>query len=143
VLVADASRGLVLSVKRNLGDPEVIKEFEHPESRAKGIELAADDRGRTQPRDKESVRGAAMARPTPPREVEAEKFSRELAEYLRLGLAKNQYRALILVAPPQFLGLLRETIDVQVAKSVKATVAKNFCGERPEAVVASISEIMS
>jgi protein required for attachment to host cells len=132
-----------MSVRRSLSDPEVIKEFEHPDSRVKGSELMADDRGRTRPRSKKSVRGAAVARPTPPREVEARKFSRELADFLRLGRAHNQYRKLILVAPPQFLGLLRDAIDGPVALSIEATVAKNFCGQHPATIADAVREIMS
>lgn len=143
IVIADSSRGLVMTVQGGLGDPEVIKRFEHSESRAKSSGLMADRRARTKPRSKESVRGAAMARPTPPREVEARRFSRELAEFLRLGRAHNQYRKLILVAPPHFLGLLRDAIDGPVALSIEATVAKNFCGRHPATIAEAVKASMS
>jgi len=143
IVIADSSRGLVMSVKRSLGDTEVVKEFAHPGIRTASGGLMAGDRGRTRPRRRKVARGASTARPTPSTESEARKFSRELAEFLRLGRAHNQYRKLILVAPPRFLGLLRDVIDGPVALSIEATVAGDFCGKDPAAIAEAVSEVMS
>jgi protein required for attachment to host cells len=115
-------------------------QLNHPASRAKGIDLMAGDRGRTRPRHKDATRGAAMAYRTTPHEVEAEAFSRELAEYLRLARTRNEYAHLVLVAPPSFLGQLREALDEPTRDCVRASIAKGYTGERPERVLARLRE---
>jgi len=72
---------------------------------------------------------------TPPREVEAQRFARELAELLRLARTRNEYDKLVLVAAPAFLGELRGVLDNTVAGSVRAAVAKDYTQELPDEVV--------
>ena len=65
------------------------------------------------------MRSGSSARPgaapdTDPKWVEAQKFARELAARLKGGLQEHAYDSLVVVAPPQFLGLLRHAISEQV-----------------------------
>jgi len=138
ILVADASRARVLRLNSNESAPKVVDERHHPASRAKASDLVAGDRGRTQPRNRNDPRGAAMAYSTPPKEVEAEAFAREITDHLRLALARNEYDHLVLVAPPEFLGVLRALLDGPVSKSVTTSVAKDYTRERPEDVLRRI-----
>lgn len=126
VLVADGSRATLLAADDRLARAEVLKELEHAESRAKGSDLMADDRGRTAPRSRDAVRRAGVAPSTSPKDVELEKFSRELAEMLRLAHARREYESLVLVAAPHFLGLLRGELDRPVAASVRAALDKDY-----------------
>jgi len=70
-------------------------------------------------------RSAADAR-TPPKAVEAERFARELTSLLHEGLGRHDYDRLVLVAPPHFLGLLRECASVPVREAITASVGRNW-----------------
>ena len=48
------------------------------------------------------------------------------AQRIGEGHAKKAFDALILVAPPHFLGLLRKNIDAASMKCVKASIHKEF-----------------
>lgn len=133
-LVADAARARVLEPTPGSGT-QVLHDLEHPASRLKGSDLMADDRGRSRPRNRSAARGGAMDYRTPPREVEAQRFAREVAELLRLARTRNEYDELILVAAPAFLGELRGVFDDTVSRSVRAAIAKDYTQQRPDDVV--------
>src|SRR4029079_10599152 len=71
---------------------------------------------------------------TDPKEVEAQKFARELAGELKKGLDDHAYDALILAAPPHFLGLLKDALDDQVRRRVEATIAKDLSPLAPSEI---------
>jgi protein required for attachment to host cells len=57
-----------------------------------------------------------------PRRVE----SRNLASYLDEAIAMGEFAALVLVAPPHFLGMLHGTLARQTTKHLQATVHKDL-----------------
>ena len=127
LLVCDASRAHLLEEKEE-NQFSHLESFEHAESRAKVRDLMADQNGR-KPDGK--VGGSSGHRPgaapdTDPKEVEAQKFARELAQRLEKGLDDHAYDALILAAPPHFLGLLRGELGDQVSKRVEASIDKDY-----------------
>lgn len=142
VLIADSSSAAIAATDWRLKHGELVREFSHPESRVKGLDIMADDRGRTRVRNKDSVRGAAMEYKTTPHEVEAAAFSRELAEFLRLSRANNEWENLVLVAPPNFLGQLRDSLDGNTLGKVRASVAKNYRNDKLEAALEKVRSEM-
>lgn len=140
LVVGDSSGARIFSCDPNLDVVHLLETLEHPSSRLKDRDLASDDRGRTRVRDSSGTRGAAIAHGTRPHEVEAEKFAHGLATRLRHGHDLNHFDDLILVAPPQFLGRLREELDDPISARVRATVARNYTHERPEVAVARVRD---
>ena len=68
-----------------------------------------------------------------PKEAEARAFARALAETLKRGLNGQAFQALVLAAPPHFLGLLRSALDEAVARCVVASFDKDYLSlEAPE-----------
>ncbi len=138
VLVGDSSRARIFVV----GDDKELKlvqEFDHPESRAMAHDLTSDRPGRTQqsgspghgnggPSNGGPTKGSrsGMAPHTDPKAVEAEHFAHSLATVLDKGLSSNTTAHLLLVAPPHFLGLLREALPDSVKKRVSASLDKDF-----------------
>jgi protein required for attachment to host cells len=124
IVVADASRARVFSIGEN--EAWVLeRELEHPKSRAKASDLTTDAPGRVQ----QSFSGGhrpAMSDRTDPKEVEAEVFARELADFLEQGCNHNRFDRLVIVAPPHFLGVLRKTINGQVEKRVHLSIDKDY-----------------
>lgn len=142
ILVSDAGRAVLLRTKEN-NKPgfNVVGHFEHPDSRAHAREIATAANGSKSdsppPAAHEGSHGAA-GRPgaesdTSPKEVEALRFARELADVLERGLAAHEYEELMLVAPPHFLGILKNTVNAQVSKHIHSTVDKDYTSlELPE-----------
>jgi protein required for attachment to host cells len=70
---------------------------------------------------------------TDPKEVEAQKFARELADVLERGLNDHAYESLVVVAPSRFLGLLRGSVAKTVRKRIDGTIEKDLTWlERPQ-----------
>jgi len=131
VLVADASRARLYLGSEGEAKPKLslLEEFEHPKSRAKNMDLASDGPGR--PLDSvamNSARSATDPRPDP-KEVEAEKFARELGHRLASHCDAHAFDDLVIVAPPKFLGLLRSALATHhdhVANRVVAWHEKDY-----------------
>lgn len=112
ILVADSAEArLFLSYPGQQGWFE-LKTFKHPQSRAKGPELYDSP--------------LAMEEGKLPKDLAAEDFAHELGNYLDLSLSQNQYERLIIVAPPQFLGLLRGELSKQVQTHLVETLNKDL-----------------
>jgi protein required for attachment to host cells len=139
LLVADAGRAFILACGPKLDDPEVVREFENPKGRMRDVELSSDDTGRTRPRARNATAGSAMGHSTSPHEVAAEEFSSDLASVVRDARNGREFDELILVAPPAFLGLLRQALDKNILGSVR-DVAKDYTGDTPATVVARVRE---
>jgi protein required for attachment to host cells len=124
ILVGDASRARLFSTNGKGKPWQLVKEFEHPESRLKGLDIMADRPGRMQ----QSTTGAkpGMEPGTPPKEVEAIRFAQSLAGEIQTAHGRNAFESLVLVAPPDFLGLLRQSLSNPVHKRIRHTVAKDL-----------------
>jgi protein required for attachment to host cells len=115
---------------------ELIESFEHADSRARVVDLIADAQGRKPGGHPISATGAqrtrsAQGRPgaepdTDPKEVEAKKFARELANRLKVGLNERVFDDLIVAAAPHFLGLFRAAVSPTVVRHVTAWLDKNL-----------------
>jgi protein required for attachment to host cells len=147
ILVCDASRAHLFEEAKPGGRWSPVAAFEHPESRARVTDLVADVQGRKPvggPRagihtPPGGFHGRPGAEPdTDPREAEAMKFARELAAVLDKGLDDHAYDALVLAAPPHFLGLLKETLGDQVGKHVVETLDKDLATLEPREIEARL-----
>lgn len=138
VLISDASRARLFA-ETSRGQRRrftLLATFDHPESRAHVSDLVTDTTGR---KPVGGSRGAGVngrpggffGRPgaepdTDPKDVEALKFARELAEALARGLADHAYDTLVIAAPPRFLGMMKETIGLQVRRRIEQTIDKDL-----------------
>jgi protein required for attachment to host cells len=125
IVVCDASH-CRLFMKR-LNDHEWVKfeTIENPAGRAKGIDLLSDRAGRSL-QSQGPNKKSAMDPHTPPRDVEEMRFSHKIADLLDAAYRQNAFERLILVAPPQFLGLLRDALHGQVQKAIYGTIDKDY-----------------
>src|SRR5262245_18602964 len=131
ILVCDASRARLLLEQRQGRDISLVEAFEHSDSRAHGRDLTTDATGRKPvgpvPAARVMGQGGAHGRPgvepeTGPKEVEAQRFARELAAVLDKGRSHHAYERLVIAAPPHFLGLLRGALEGEVTKMIEATL---------------------
>jgi len=61
-----------------------------------------------------------------PDEHRTELFAREVAKFLLRGHQEHRFQQLILIASPEFLGLLRKLIDTALMSSVKLEINKDY-----------------
>ncbi|MDR3410895.1 MAG: host attachment protein [Formivibrio sp.] len=123
ILVANACQARIYfrnGIKQELA---LVKEMIHPESRMKNADLVSDRAG-SMPG---TGNGQGSKQPQAiPKQNEAMHFAQELAQTLNQGRCSQQFERIILVAPPAFMGLLSEKLDVQTNKFVTDRLGKDY-----------------
>jgi len=123
VLVANASKARIFGTEK-VGYPmECMKEFTHPESRGKGMDLTSDRPGHYQ--SKGTGHGAFIDA-TEPKEYEADRFAAELAKELENGRNNKAYRKLVVVAAPHFHGLINSHLNDHTRAMIVNNIQKDF-----------------
>lgn len=123
ILVSNASSGKLFKNTGPNKGLEIVKEFEHPQSREKNLDLVSDRPGHNP--------GAgnghgAFVPATMPKEHEADVFALELARELDAGRVGNRFARLVLVAPPAFLGQLNGRLNDAVKGLVSGKLEKDY-----------------
>lgn len=124
ILVADRARARLLSRAERFGPLAELGGYANPQGH-----LRPSDEGRDRPpRTQESANTArhAIEPHTDPHDKAAQAFARELAQVIERGRVEHAWEALILVAPPRFLGQLNAALGKQAAKLVERTVPKDL-----------------
>lgn len=101
----------------------LVKELKHPESRPKKSEYLTSDRPGHYKTDS-AVHGAYQPH-TDPKEIELEKFSRDISHELNQGRNKNAYEALVIISTPHMNGTLMKHLDKHVKELVKKEIHKD------------------
>lgn len=124
VLVADSARARIF---RRDGRWQALNErqaLSHPESRLHEGDLKTGGRGEQQESRNRSAHSSDYE--VTPNEKEADDFAREVAHKLHDGRSRGDFEKLVLVAPPSFLGRLRDKLDGTTARCVTQEVDKNW-----------------
>jgi protein required for attachment to host cells len=124
IVAADASRAKVLQVTGRQEQLEEIEDLLNPEGRLRDSELARDALGRWSGPDRPG--GNSMPDPVSPAEHAVEKFARRVGDYLDKARTEHRFEALVLVAPPEFLGTLRAELTKEVEKLVVRELPKDL-----------------
>lgn len=123
ILVSNASSGKIFKHTGPNKGLEIVKEFQHPQSREKNLNLVSDRPGH----NPSAGNGHGSFVPaTMPKEHEAEVFALELARELDAGRIANQFARLVLVAPPAFLGQLNRRLSDAVKGLVSDKLEKDY-----------------
>ncbi|TMJ92504.1 MAG: host attachment protein [Alphaproteobacteria bacterium] len=123
VVVCDGKKALVLE---NAGDEKFLnlktrEVYEQPDLKTR--ELGTDAPGRAF----SSVgAGRSAVEQTDWHAQEEDRFLRKLAERLDAAVNAGQAQALILIAPPRALGVLRQTYSHCLRAAVRAEIDKDF-----------------
>jgi protein required for attachment to host cells len=120
VLVCDAGRAQLFEQASPARHYQPVAAFVHEQSRAHVVDLVTDAQGRKPVVDV--------------KQVEAQKFARQLAAVLSRGLDEHAYEALVLVAPPKFLGLLKGSLGEQVRRRLEVTIERDLAQLAPREV---------
>jgi protein required for attachment to host cells len=127
VVVADRSVARLLAAATPMGPLEEFEVIEHPEGRMRAQALTSDLPGRAF--DSKGRGRHALESEVGPRKHEAIDFARRVAARLAAGRTAGEVERIILVAAPEFLGLLRDALGGEVRKLVVAEYAQNVVSE--------------
>lgn len=124
VVIANASRARVYVGDGKTAKLELVRQFAHAQSRAKGTELLSDRPGHAA-----SGRGARRTALEPDTQVkrhEQERFAHELALALDTAHTKKQFDRLVLIASAAFLGMLKSALPKGVARVLTHTEGRDL-----------------
>lgn len=134
IIAADESRARVLQV----AGPQQFDEIEalvNPAGRAHERDLQTDAEPRFNGHGGVGKAGSGRTGgPASDREAQGavehsvRTFAREVGRYLDRARLENRYDALVIVAPPKFLGTLRKELDKEVEKLVTRELPKDLTG---------------
>lgn len=125
IVAADSSRARVFEIAEPERRLRPVEEFNHPEGRANNRELTSDAQGRYMshgggPRAHSATRQVSAV------DHENELFSKTLSRYLDKARSQHRYHKLYLIAPPEFLGLMRENLSKEVRKLTAEEINKDL-----------------
>src|SRR5690349_13226116 len=121
IVTGDAARARILQVTgRN--QLEEIESFDNPRARMSDRELTTD----AHPRMRGSAGPASDGQETGAVAHETELFAKEIDRRLDHARTRNRFDRLFLLAPPRFLGLLRQNLSRETAKLVSDDIAQNL-----------------
>ncbi|MFD2191440.1 host attachment protein [Pistricoccus aurantiacus] len=137
IVVADAARARIF-----LRDNASMTEKEnlaHAEGRLHEGDLVTDSRGDVHESTSTTSRGAGGENVAS--EHEDEMFAKQVADRLYDARVKNDLEQLILVAPPKFLGLLKDNLDKPTQKLVIHTLSKDLSKASLDEIKDAVSDL--
>jgi protein required for attachment to host cells len=124
IVVADRSKARIFTVDDPHGALQEVETLDHPEGREHARDINADRPGRAY--DSSGQGRHAMGTSVEPMEQDAIRFSKEVSEHLRAACQDGRCNRLLLVAGPDFLGLLRKQLNTPPNVRIKE-IDKNLC----------------
>ena len=122
ILVADSAHARILATTALTASLTEIRRLEHPEGRLKESELVTDQPGRA----RESLAQGHAIQEGNATEHEATLFAGEIIQLLDKARQEGKFESLVLIAPPHFLGIIRQKLTGPLEKLVIQSVDKNL-----------------
>jgi len=141
IIVANACRAGAFTVQPDCSVTERLA-FHNPAGRSKAQDLVSDRPGRLVKGRGREILSAYDPR-TSPREIQLNDFARTIADQLDAALSRNEFEHLGVIAPPEFLGILRSELTERVSRCVGVEIAKDLehaTGEEFSSAVSSLIE---
>ncbi|MCD2450937.1 host attachment protein [Methylicorpusculum oleiharenae] len=127
VVVADSSRARFFSLVSRTESMQELDGMVHVESRMRELDEVSDRQGGIAGGHGEGDH--TFEAPTDFKHHEAQLFAKQIGVKLERGRVNNEYAKLILIAPPAFLGVLRESLNSHVSDLVIKSMHKNLVVE--------------
>jgi protein required for attachment to host cells len=132
VVVADSSKAKFFAMESKIKPLREIEEMTHAEGRLRAQDEVTDRQG--------GIAGGhgqgdhTFEAPTDVRHHEAVRFAKQIGDKLEQGRTGGSFDDLILVAPPGFLGVLRQSLNSQTLKLVSKSVDKHLIAQNEAAI---------
>lgn len=142
IVVADQSEADFYELEQRDMPPKFVQRLEDADAHLHDRDLKSDRPGRVFDHAPTvgGRRGAVAHHSTGgernPRKVEARRFARRITEALEQERRQDRYERLVVMAPPAFLGLLREEMSAAVHAVLTAEVGKDLVHELLDALSA-------
>jgi protein required for attachment to host cells len=117
-----------------------LEALEHPEGRLKSQSIDADRPGRSF--ESAGVKRHAMTRKVDPKKQEAITFAGRVAERLESARRQGKVERLILVAAPEFLGLLRDNLTSDLRRMIEDEFSLDLVQMTPQEIRAHLPETL-
>lgn len=140
LVVAHRAGARIFSIHDHGRSLRLVEDLDHPRGRLHDGAIDADRPGRAY----DSVGGGrhAMEREEGASERDAADFARVVAARLEQGRVEHACDAIVLVAEPRFLGLLRATLDRPTAALVGASLDKDLAHLAATDLAAQLGEVL-
>jgi protein required for attachment to host cells len=131
ILSANAGRARFFSQEKSSEPLQEVNDMTNSTVRLRTSETERDDIGLRSASNSQHSVGA----PTPqsgyepnqtPAEHQTELFARDVAGFLQQAYQEGRFEQLILVASPEFLGILRKLLDPRVQSAVSREINKDY-----------------
>jgi len=124
VVTAESSRARIFAAENRIGPMSEVEDFVHSEGRSMDQELVSDKAGRGFNGTVEGRHG--MEKQFDAKHHESVAFARRIAERIELARARGEFAQLVLIAAPEFLGILRQQLSNHASRMISKTVDKNL-----------------
>ncbi|CAG9184752.1 host attachment protein [Cupriavidus pampae] len=127
VLIADEAIARIIAYGKSR-TLEPVEEITDPDAHAEGAEMRRDAYGRRAAGGGQgsTQAGATASAANDQMHQHAEVFAKRVADVLGQAQQQSRMDALIIVAPPRFLGLLRKALPKNAANIVQTELDKDF-----------------
>ena len=125
-LVANRSTAVVYQEGDSPEDLLFVYRLKNPTGRMQEIELVSDRPGRTISGASGGTMRNGMTSENSQHEESAKDFAREISKRLIESSAAGEFKELVLVAEPHFLGLLRAALPKSIQTMVHSEIAKEY-----------------
>jgi protein required for attachment to host cells len=140
ILVANASRAALYGTNAD-EELQLLAALSHPESRLKSSELSPTEPGHAGKTRGGSPRRTALEANMTPHDVEAQHFAEKLGDRVSDGARRHAFDKLVLVAPPEFLGRLRQHLHGDAKKNLIASIDKDYTLVEPKALREKLASV--
>jgi protein required for attachment to host cells len=140
IVVAERARARIFAVSDVGGKLRELTDLSHPESRLHARELSSDLPGRAFDSHGQGRHGMEQA--TDLKEQEAHAFALEIARHVDRNRLDGSFDALILVAPPKFLGRLRSELSKACKEAIVGEIDKNLVEADEKTIERQLSELL-
>lgn len=130
ILAAESSRAIIYAMESRIKPLKEVESLAHPEGRAREQDLTSERPGRAF----DAAGRHTVGKEVEPKRYEAQLFATRLAERLDHGRTQGEFDHLVLVAPPEFLGILRHSLNDRTLKLVSQSLDKNLVLKGEQAV---------
>lgn len=127
IVVASKARARIFSAGTAKSMPFIeIYVLVDPQSRLRERDLIADRPGRSH--DRFGGGRHAMEQRYSPKRAGANRFAARICAYLEHAYRQDRFQSLVLVAAPEFSGLLRRQMSPRLKQSIGGEIHKNISG---------------
>ena len=133
VVVADSARARVFRAESRIGALEELEAMVDNQGRLHDGDMYTDEQTRRLELGGNSYHQSNDYEPPESHErVNARRFAKQVADYLRRGALDKRYERLVLAAGPEFLGVLRHELDGNTRSRLSLELPKDLSKMRAD-----------